>query len=125
MLYVSALSVSRGEQPPVELRAGAKLRIRGRMESGETLLIGLTTQHLKGGFAGKHHAFRKAETFSPGGGDFDLEVRIEEFMPEEPEHPESPIGLGLYDWWSLTINVDAGLTITSVELISPAEVEVE
>jgi hypothetical protein len=121
LLYLAAMSVSRGEQPPVELRSGARFRIRGRMESAQDVLIGLTTQHLGGGFAGKHHAYRKAENFSPGGGDFELEVRIEEFTPEEPEHPKSAVGLGLYDWWCLTINEDAGLSVFSVELLVQPE----
>ena len=123
LLYVAALSVSRGDGPPVELRAGATFRIRGRMDSASDVLVGLTTQHLNGGFAGKHHAFRKAELFSSSGGAFELEVKVDEFTPEKPNHPKSAIGLGLYDWWCLTINEDAGLTITSVELIpaTPAQ----
>ena len=121
LLYLAAMSVSRGEQPPVELRPGAKFRIRGRMDSAQDVLIGLTTQHLKGGFAGKHHAYRKAEDFFQEGGDFELDVRVEEFTPEEPEHPKSAVGLGLYDWWCLTINEDAGLSILSVELLAHPE----
>ena len=91
------------------------------MDSAEGLLIGLTTQHLKGGFAGKHHAYRNAENVSQEGGDFELEIPVEEFTPEEPEHPKSAVGLGLYDWWCLTINEDAGLSVLSVELLAPDE----
>ncbi|MEK6248674.1 MAG: FecR family protein, partial [Planctomycetales bacterium] len=119
LLHLTALSDSRGEQSPVELRPGARFRIRGRMDSAKELLIGLTTQYLKGGFAGKHHAVRKAETFSQDGGNFELEVPVEEFTPEELEHPKSAVGLGLYDWWCLTVNEDAGLSIFSVELLAP------
>ncbi|MEK6237228.1 MAG: FecR family protein, partial [Planctomycetales bacterium] len=117
LLYLSALSVCRGEQSPVELRGGAKFRIRGRLDFPADVVIGLTTHHLKGGFAGKHRALRKAELFSPQGGEFDLLIPIEEFAPVEPPHPKSALGLGLQDWWSVTINVDAGLAITNVELI--------
>lgn len=121
LLYLAALSVSRAEQPPVALQSGAKLRIQGRIEKPMDVLIGLTTQHLKGGFAGKHHALRKAAWFPKEGGAFLLEVAIEEFTPAEPEHPKSPIGLGLFDWWSVTFLEDVGLTITGVELIPPVD----
>ncbi|HIM31512.1 MAG TPA: hypothetical protein EYG57_18435 [Planctomycetes bacterium] len=120
LLYAASMSVSRGEDPPVVLSAGARFRIRGRMESDEHLLIGLTTKHPKGGFAGKYESWRPAAAFLQSDQLFDLEVRVEDFKPQEPRYADSPIGLEVFDWWCLTINVDAGLTITSVELI-PAD----
>ncbi len=121
LLYVAALSVSRGESPLVELQPGATFRIRGRWQSPHDLVIGMTTQHLKGGFAGKYHVYRKAASFSKPGGEFTLDVPIEAFVPEEPNQRKSPAGLVLYDWWCLTINNDAGLSIVSVELVSRGE----
>jgi hypothetical protein len=47
-----------------------------------------------------------------------LEVSVEEFTHDESEHPHSAVGLGLYDWWCLTINEDAGLSISDVELLA-------
>ena len=48
----------------------------------------------------------------------------EDFRPQEEELPEkfperfpgSPVGLELFDWWCCTVNEDAGLEITHVEL---------
>ncbi|HUU90534.1 MAG TPA: ankyrin repeat domain-containing protein, partial [Phycisphaerae bacterium] len=37
--------------------------------------------------------------------------------PQEEEFADSPIGLELVDWWCFTYNVDAGLSIASVELL--------
>lgn len=122
LLYIASLAASRGGRAPVELCGGAKFRIRGRIESAaDSVLIGLTTRHLKGGLVGRYHAVRRAESFPSEGGEFDLEVRIEEFTPDEPgRQPDSPIGLDLLEWWCLTINKDAGLSVIDAELLSPA-----
>lgn len=116
LLFLAATSVSRGENPPVELTAGSQLHIRGSIEKPMDLIVGLTSQHLGGGFAGKHLAVRKKESFIEGGGEFEFFIPVEEFFPQEPEYPKTALGLGLYDWWCLTINEDAGLKIRSVEL---------
>ncbi len=50
----------------------------------------------------------------------EIELHLGEFRPQEEEFADSPIGLELVDWWCFTYNVDAGLSISSVELI-PAE----
>lgn len=120
LLYLAALSVSREGQPPVAIAAGAEFRVKGRMDSRADLYFGMATKHLKGGFAGKHYAVRKAELIPGNGETFEFTIPIEEFKPEEPEHPESPLGLELQDCWCLTINHDAGLAITSIELIPSA-----
>jgi hypothetical protein len=133
LLYVAAVLVSRGGNPPVALTSGAKFRIRGRMESPQSLLIGLTTQHPKGGFAGKYEVWLSGDDFRQDDDFFDVELPVEDFVPQKPElqvddrwpgsHAPvavSPIGLEVFDWWCLTINVDSGLTIRSVELI-PAD----
>ncbi len=120
LLFLTSISASRGEQPPIELQQGAKFHIRGHIKSAHGLLIGLTAQHLNGGFAGRHRAFLKEDNFPKDGGDFDLVLDIDQFAPDEnDQQPQSPIGLGLIDWWCLTVNVDAGLSISSAELIQP------
>ena len=102
------------------MQQGAKFHIRGHIKSAHGLLIGLTAQHLNGGFAGRHRAFLKEDNFPKDGGDFDLVLDIDQFAPDEnDQQPQSPIGLGLIDWWCLTVNVDAGLSISSAELIQP------
>ncbi|MEM7314994.1 MAG: FecR domain-containing protein [Planctomycetota bacterium] len=122
LLYLASLRVARENEAPVALQAGSRFLIRGKMEKSADLLIGLTTTHLKGGFAGKHIAFRKAESL-PVGEPFELVVNLDEFKPKEPEQPKSPAGLGLHDCWCLTINNDAGLTIQAVELLPNSEGE--
>ncbi len=117
LLYIASLSVSRGEQSPVVPRAGARLRVRGRIESPRDVIFGLTTQHLHGGCAGKYLTRRPVAAFDPQGGEFVFDLEIEEFEPSERGQPESSIGLRLHDCWCLTIDEDAGLTIDGVELL--------
>ena len=123
-LYVVALSVSRSRSIPVVLTPGGKLRIRGRIESTGDVYFGFTTRHIRGGFAGKFLVQRHFEVVQETGESLDIELRLEDFRPQEQEliekfpekFPDSPIGLELLDWWCCTINEDAGLEITHVEL---------
>ena len=127
-LYLVALSVSRSRPTPVLLTSGCKFSIRGRIESSGDVYFGLTTRHVKGGFSGKFLVQRRFEVVRATGESLNIEVRLEDFRPQEQEltvkspekFPDSPVGLELVDWWCCTVNSDAGLSIVSVELI-PAE----
>mgnify|MGYP002623774141 FL=1 len=118
LLYVASLSVSRGDQPPVELRPGATFRVHGRLTASAEVLFGLTMLQPKGGFAGKHIARRRPDIAENGA--FFVEIDLDEFKPEHAQYAQSPAGLVLYDWWSLTVKEDAGLMIERVELIQDA-----
>jgi ferric-dicitrate binding protein FerR (iron transport regulator) len=123
-LYVVALSVSRSRSIPVVLTPGGKLRIHGRIKSTGDVYFGFTTRQIRGGFAGKFLVQRHFEVVQETGESLDIELRLEDFRPQEQEliekfpekFPDSPIGLELLDWWCCTINEDAGLEITHVEL---------
>ena len=123
-LYLVALSVSRSRPAPVLLTSGWKFRIRGRIESSGKVYFGLTTRHVKGGFAGKFLVERNFEVIQKTGESLDIELRLEDFRPQEQEliekfpekFPDSPVGLELVDWWCCTVNEDVGLEIAHVEL---------
>ncbi|MBC8217164.1 MAG: FecR domain-containing protein [Planctomycetes bacterium] len=123
-LHIVSLSVSRNRPTPVLLTSGTRLRIRGRIESPGKVYFGLTTRHVKGGFAGKFLVERNFEDVQEGGKLLDIELNLEDFRPQEEEltekqpelFPASPVGLELFDWWCCTVNEDAGLIITHVEL---------
>ena len=53
-LHLAALLVSRGPAAPVVLTPGGRFRIRGQIETSGDIYFGLTTKHVKGGFAGKY-----------------------------------------------------------------------
>lgn len=116
-LHLAALSVSRGPAPPVVLTSGGGFRIRGRIETSGEVFFGLTTKHVKGGFAGKYVAARKLEVLPEADDALEIDLRLEEFHPQEKEFPDLPVGLELVDVWCCTYNVDAGLSIASVELL--------
>ena len=116
-LHLVALSVSRGPAPPVVLTAGGKLRIRGRVETPGEVYFGLTAKHVKGGFAGKYVVARQFGLSQKTDERLEIELPLEAFGPQEEEFADSPIGLELVDWWCFTYNVDAGLSIASVELL--------
>ncbi len=118
--YVAALAVSHGQSPPVVLISGGKFRIRGQIEFAGEVYFGLTTHHADGGFAGKYVAARKFEVIQKTDETLDVELHLEDFKPQEKSFPDSPIGLVLVDWWCCTAEVDAGMSISSVELI-PAD----
>jgi hypothetical protein len=125
--YVAALAVSHGRSPPAVLTSGGKFRIRGQIESAGEVYFGLTTHHADGGFAGKYVAARKFTVIQKRDEHLDVELHLEDFRPQEKNFPDSPIGLVLVDWWCCTAEADAGLSISSVELISaePQQAEPE
>ncbi len=118
-LHLAAILVSRGQTAPVVLASGGKLRVRGQIETSGDIYFGLTTKHVKGGFAGKYVTARKLEVLQETDETLDIELQLEEFHPQEEEFADSPIGLEIVDWWCYTYNVDAGLSIASIELLPP------
>jgi hypothetical protein len=123
-LYLVALSVSRSRPTPVLLTCGGEFRIRGQIKSAGDVYFGLTTRHVKGGFAGKFLVQRHFDVVQERDESLDVELRVEDFRPQEQEliekfpekFPDSPVGLELVDWWCCTVNEDAGLEIMHVEL---------
>ncbi len=118
LIYLTALSVSSSDSPPVLLEQGSRFRIRGRMGSTSQLYFGVTMNYPKGGFAGKYLTSRQIEAPGKVGKSFEVELALEEFKPEEPNFP-TPIGLEIVDCWCLTLHEDMGLEVSSIELISP------
>jgi ferric-dicitrate binding protein FerR (iron transport regulator) len=119
-LYLAAISVSRCPASPVVLTSGGRVRIRGQMETPGNVYFGLTTRYPRGGFAGKYVASRRFDLTQKADGHLEIDLVLREFLPQEKEFPDSPIGQELVDWWCFTYNVDAGLRIASVELLPPA-----
>ncbi|MGE3819113.1 MAG: FecR domain-containing protein [Isosphaeraceae bacterium] len=117
LVYLSAFSVASQATPsPVRLAPGGRLQVQGRLKSTADVVFGLTMLHLKGGFAGKFITTRRIEVNEAEGGRFHVEIPLEEFKPEEPKFPASPLGLELFDCWCLTLHHDVGLGITQIEL---------
>jgi hypothetical protein len=120
VLYVAVVNVSHGQLSPVALTPGGKFRIRGRIESTGDVEFGFTTHYPDGGFAAKYAVTHKFEVTEKTDENLDVELRLEDFQSKAKHIPDSPIGLILFEWWCSTAEADAGLTISSIELI-PAE----
>jgi ferric-dicitrate binding protein FerR (iron transport regulator) len=129
-IYTVGFGVSYGDKPPVILQAGSRLRVRGRIGLSHTVYFGVTAKHANGEFAGHFQTIRPAADF-PNGQDLEVVLALRDFQPV-PSHdkvkdklPSAPFDLVVEAFWCHTLNVQAGLEVTEVELIPPAEEESE
>ena len=103
---------------PVILSDGARIRINGRLERDFKVSIGFGTHFARGGFAGKYSLVRNLDFDAENGGNFELDLPLEEFARKNNRFPESSSGQELVWLWIQTVKQDAGLEVLSVELVS-------
>lgn len=119
-LYLAAMPVSRGDNPPVTVHPETCVRVRGRTASSRQVILGVTMNRPDGPFAGKFLTWQPASEFAANG-DFELIVPLRKFGLDpslaefKAELPSSPTGLVVADFWCCTLNEQAGLEITEVE----------
>jgi len=117
MLYAVAIAAWKSSDRPVLLRADSWLRFRGRTERPQTVRFGFSAQKMYGVFAGKFETNVASESLGPAGETWEVELPLANFRPLHPHLASSADGLELTDVYALTIEVDAGLEITHIELI--------
>ena len=115
---------------PIVINDDAKILIKGSIDrtlfgvdDSNSFLIGATTNHPTGGFAGKFLT-KRSVNFSPDSRNdkFELEIPIEDLWKIDKGSqsdrliPKSSIGLELSDVWFVTYQ-NIGLEINSVEII--------
>lgn len=115
--YSVNIGVSATNHTPIRLSEGARFRIRGRLSSSSQVIFGFTSNHARGGFAGKYVASRDVAVSEQSDGKFELEIPLEAMVRSRKYFPQSPFGLELFDCWALTHEETAGLEIISVELM--------
>ena len=118
MLYAVAIAAWKSSDRPVLLRADSRLRFRGRTERPQTVRFGFSAQKMYGVFAGKFETDVAPESLGPAGETWEVELPLANFRPLHPHLASSADGLELTDVYALTIEVDAGLEITHIELIT-------
>jgi hypothetical protein len=131
-IYTTGLAVSYGDKPPVTLQPASRLRVRGHIASPHKLYFGITVRQANGAFAGRFQAIRPADEFQSGE-DFGITFRLREFRLDpslaslKQELPSDPFHLVVETIWCHTLDKQAGLEITEVELelIPPAEHELQ
>ena len=123
-LYSTGFGVSRGDNAPVVLRPDSILRMRGRVTSTHPMYFGVTLRHPSGESAGKFETIKPATEFQAGQ-DFEVVLSFRDFRlvptlkPLKDELPSTPFGLVVESFWCHTLNQNAGLQITEVELLVP------
>ncbi len=122
-IFVASFDVARCGCPPVRLVEGATFQVLGRIGSLEDVHLGLTMTRPEGGFGGKFETIVKADDLTIRDGTFEIEIPLDAFWPRYPKISQSPIGLELEDCYVFTVDVEATLEVTRVELLPPAEAE--
>ena len=123
-IYAAAMSVSNGNNPPVVIRKGSKLRVHGTIESPSAIWFGITLRQPNGDFAGRFQIIRSKTEF-PAGHAFEVTLDLEncELDPSlkhlRSKLPAEPFDLTVGDVWCHTLYDQAGLAITEVELVAP------
>jgi len=123
-IYTTGLSVSYGDKPPVTLQPASRLRVRGRIASAQKVYFGITVRQVNGAFAGRFQTIRPADELRTGQ-DFEVTLHLREFRLDpslsslKQELPSAPFDLVVETIWCHTLDKQAGLEITAVELIPP------
>lgn len=117
LLHSAVVGPAAGRMQPVLLSKGARFRIRGHLDQPYRVNFGFGTHHARGGLSGKFSVVRKLEPDQEGA--FEVELTLEDFDRMRSRFVESPDGHELVWFWVQTHRKDVGLSLSSVELLSP------
>jgi len=123
-IYTVGLGLSYGDKPPVIVQPGSCLRVRGRVVSAHKVYFGVTVRGSGGQFAGRFQTTRPASEFQ-GGRDFEVVLEFRDFQLDPSLRnirgrlAGDPFGLDVETFWCHTLDKQAGLDLTEVELIPP------
>jgi len=126
LIYTVSFDVSRGDRPPVTLQSTSGLRVRGRISSPHRVYFGVTVRHASGDFAGRFQTIRPADEF-PSRQNFEVILHIQDFRLDpsldemKDKLPNVPFGLVVESVWCHTLDKQAGLEISEVELAPAME----
>ena len=129
-IYTVGFGVSHGDKPPVILQPASLLRARGRIASSHKVYFGATLRQPNGEFAGRFQTIRPAAEF-PSGQDFQVTLELEGFRLDpsldkmKSKLPSTPFDLVVEAFWCHTLDKQAGLEVTAVELVPPSEGELK
>jgi hypothetical protein len=121
-IYTVAFGISHGDKPPVILQPACCFRVRGRIASTHEVYFGVTVRHPNGGFAGNFQIIRPAVEFQSGQ-DFDVVLHLRDFRLDpsliemKNKLPSAPFDLVVESMWCHTLDKQAGLEVTEVELM--------
>jgi len=121
-IYTAAFGVSRGDKPPVILQPDSRFRVRGHIASTHNVYFGVTVKHAGGEFAGRFQTIRPAVEFQ-NAQDFEVILQFRDFQLDpsliemKNKLPSAPFDLVVESLWCHTLDKQAGLEVTEVELM--------
>jgi hypothetical protein len=123
-IYVAPFAVAEGDTPPIVLLPESRLQVSGRVATAHPVLFGVTIHHPNGDFAGRFLTTRSAEEFQSGE-EFEFTLALRNFQldpgleSKKDEFPNEPFHFVVESIWFTTLEQQAGLEITEVELLPP------
>jgi ferric-dicitrate binding protein FerR (iron transport regulator) len=123
-IYTVGLGLSRGDKPPVIVQPGSRVRVSGRVASAHKVYFGVSVRGSGGQFAGRFQTTLPASEFQ-NGRDFEVVLEFRNFLLDpslrkiKSRMAGNPFGLDIGTFWCHTLDKQAGLELTKVELIPP------
>jgi len=117
-LFVAVFAITASKSAPVVFEKGSRIRVRGRTQSAQDVVFGMSMGVPGGGFAGKFELVQPAAKmlFSD---DFQVELKLKDFRPIH--RARSPVGLELNFFYVFTVNADVNLELIQVQVLPPAK----
>ena len=117
------VSVNQEATIPVVLEQNSSIRITGRAYAANDLVVGITTNHLDGGFSGKYQQHVDlTDLLDPATHEFTLDIPINAMSRINSDFPASPIGKEFVSCWcSHPTNKVTKIELTDIEIVKTEE----
>jgi hypothetical protein len=120
-LFVVPFGLLEADNPPVVLLPESRLSVAGRLVTAQPVYFGVTVHHPNGDFAGRFLTMQAADEFESKS-DFQVTLDLEKFQLDpslvgmQDKLPATPFHFVVESIWFTTLEKDAGLEITELEL---------
>ena len=125
-IYTISTRVSQKDSPPVILKPGSRIRVRGKMNTPHAIWFGVTLRRPNGDFAGHFQIIVPAERFQPGE-PFDVTLNPEEYHLDPSLKKwaaglaKNPFDLKIGSVWCHSLWDSVGLQVSKMEILAPEE----
>ena len=123
-IYTIGMGVSRKDHPPVILKPGSSIRVRGQMDTPHAIWFGVTLRRANGDFGGKYEMIVDEEKFEAGK-PFEVTLNLEDYYLSPPlqkwakHFPENAFDLKVEAIWCHSLWDSVGLKVHKMEIIPP------
>ncbi len=125
-IYTISTRVSQKDSPPVILKPGSRIRVRGKMNAPHAIWFGVTLRRPNGDFAGHFQIIVPAERFQPGE-PFDVTLNPEEYHLDPSlkkwaaDLAKNPFDLKVGSVWCHSLWDSVGLQVSKMKILAPEE----